>query len=95
LILEGAFQGREDLLLARQTLGLEQLHAELHGIDARMRLLLPRDLEKGYYEVPPIARRHLSKPLVRMDVCDQKRVRRNFYFLRPGTKFSSLVSLPE
>ena len=29
---------------------------------------IPRDIEEGYYEVPPCARRHLSKPLVRMDV---------------------------
>ena len=28
--------------------------------------LSPRGLETGYYEVPPCARRHLSKPLVRM-----------------------------
>jgi len=27
----------------------------------------PCRLEPGYYEVPPCARRHLSKPLVRMD----------------------------
>lgn len=27
---------------------------------------LKRDLEKGFYEVPPTARRHLSKPIVRM-----------------------------
>jgi tRNA(Ile2)-agmatinylcytidine synthase len=27
-----------------------------------------RDIEEGFYEVPPCARRHLSKPLVRMDV---------------------------
>ncbi len=32
----------------------------------RLRQLIPRDLEAGYYEVPPCARRHLSKPLVRM-----------------------------
>jgi tRNA(Ile2)-agmatinylcytidine synthase len=32
----------------------------------RVRRLLPRELETGYYEVPPCARRHLSKPLVRM-----------------------------
>jgi tRNA(Ile2)-agmatinylcytidine synthase len=32
----------------------------------RVRRLLPRNLETGYYEVPPCARRHLSKPLVRM-----------------------------
>ena len=35
--------------------------------EGRVHLLLPRDLETGYYEVPPIARRHLSKPLVRMN----------------------------
>jgi tRNA(Ile2)-agmatinylcytidine synthase len=29
---------------------------------------IDRDLEEGFYEVPPCARRHLSKPLVRMDV---------------------------
>jgi tRNA(Ile2)-agmatinylcytidine synthase len=34
--------------------------------ESRVRQLLTRDLETGYYEVPPIARRHLSKPLVRM-----------------------------
>ncbi len=27
---------------------------------------LPREIESGFYEVPPCARRHLSKPLVRM-----------------------------
>jgi tRNA(Ile2)-agmatinylcytidine synthase len=32
----------------------------------RVRRLLTRKLETGYYEVPPCARRHLSKPLVRM-----------------------------
>jgi len=26
-----------------------------------------RDLETGFYEVPPCARRHLSKPLVRIN----------------------------
>ena len=35
--------------------------------EGRVRQLLPRDLETGYYEVPPCARRHLSKPLVRMN----------------------------
>ena len=35
--------------------------------EGRVHLHLPRDLETGYYEVPPIARRHLSKPLVRMN----------------------------
>jgi len=33
----------------------------------RVRWRLPRDLKTGYYEVPPCARRHLSKPLVRMN----------------------------
>jgi len=28
----------------------------------------PREIEEGFYEVPPRARRHLSKPLIRMDV---------------------------
>jgi len=31
------------------------------------RKTLPRDMETGFYEVPPSARRHLSKPLVRMN----------------------------
>jgi len=34
--------------------------------EGRVRQLISRDLETGYYEVPPCARRHLSKPLVRM-----------------------------
>jgi len=34
----------------------------------RVRWRLPRDLKTGYYEVPPCARRHLSKPLVRMQL---------------------------
>lgn len=34
--------------------------------DGRERRLLPRGLETGFYEVPPSARRHLSKPLVRL-----------------------------
>lgn len=33
--------------------------------DARTRVILPRDLETGFYEVPPSARRHLARPLVR------------------------------
>ncbi len=32
------------------------------------RVRIERSLEVGYYEVPPSARRHLSKPLIRMDV---------------------------
>ncbi len=35
--------------------------------EGQERKVLPRDLETGYYEVPPSARRHLSKPLVRMN----------------------------
>ncbi|MFO7966282.1 MAG: tRNA(Ile)(2)-agmatinylcytidine synthase [Archaeoglobaceae archaeon] len=34
---------------------------------------LNRDIEEGFYEVPPVARRHISKPLVRMNV-DNKHV---------------------
>ena len=33
----------------------------------RERKVISRDLEKGFYEVPPCARRHLSKPLVRLN----------------------------
>lgn len=29
---------------------------------------MEREIEEGFYEVPPVARRHLSKPLVRMNV---------------------------
>jgi len=35
--------------------------------EGQERKVLPRDLETGFYEVPPSARRHLSKPLVRMN----------------------------
>ena len=35
--------------------------------EGRVRILSPRDLETGYYEVPPCARRHLSMPLVRVN----------------------------
>jgi len=34
--------------------------------DDRQRRVVPRELETGFYEVPPSARRHLAKPLVRM-----------------------------
>jgi tRNA(Ile2)-agmatinylcytidine synthase len=34
--------------------------------EERVHRLIARDLETGYYEVPPCARRHLSRPLVRM-----------------------------
>ncbi|MHC1626107.1 MAG: TiaS agmantine-binding domain-containing protein [Methanoculleaceae archaeon] len=30
-----------------------------------VRLPVPRELEPGWYEVPPVARRHLSRPLIR------------------------------
>jgi tRNA(Ile2)-agmatinylcytidine synthase len=30
--------------------------------------VIQREIEEGFYEVPPCARRHLSKPLVRMSV---------------------------
>jgi tRNA(Ile2)-agmatinylcytidine synthase len=40
--------------------------------EGRMRRLIARHLETGYYEVPPCARRHLSMPLVRMNVNDEK-----------------------
>jgi len=31
-----------------------------------------RAIEEGLYEAPPVARRHLSKPLVRMRAADKK-----------------------
>jgi len=34
--------------------------------EGKVGALLPREIEPGFYEVPPCARRHLSKPLVRM-----------------------------
>ncbi len=34
----------------------------------RIKVKVEREIEEGFYEVPPCARRHLSKPLVRMDV---------------------------
>jgi tRNA(Ile2)-agmatinylcytidine synthase len=34
--------------------------------EERKKKAMPRDLETGFYEVPPCARRHLSKQLVRM-----------------------------
>lgn len=33
-----------------------------------------RSIEEGFYEVPPCARRHISKPLVRMDVKSMKHI---------------------
>lgn len=35
-----------------------------HKVNTRIK----RDIEEGFYEVPPVARRHISKPLVRMSV---------------------------
>lgn len=32
----------------------------------KKKIPVPRDIEKGFYEVPPSARRHLSKPIVRI-----------------------------
>lgn len=34
----------------------------------KIKVEVPRKIETGYYEVPPCARRHLSKPLIRMNV---------------------------
>jgi tRNA(Ile2)-agmatinylcytidine synthase len=34
--------------------------------EGKVEVPLPREIEPGFYEVPPCARRHLSKPLVRM-----------------------------
>jgi tRNA(Ile2)-agmatinylcytidine synthase len=34
--------------------------------EGKVEAALPREIEQGFYEVPPCARRHLSKPLVRM-----------------------------
>ncbi len=34
----------------------------------KIKVKVERSIEEGFYEVPPCARRHLSKPLVRMDV---------------------------
>jgi len=34
----------------------------------KAKVKVEREVEKGFYEVPPCARRHLSKPLVRMNV---------------------------
>ena len=34
--------------------------------EGKVEAALPREIEPGFYEVPPSARRHLSKPLIRM-----------------------------
>jgi tRNA(Ile2)-agmatinylcytidine synthase len=33
--------------------------------DGKAERTVGRDLEEGWYEVPPVARRHIAKPLVR------------------------------
>lgn len=38
---------------------------------SKIKVEIDRHLEKGWYEVPPCARRHIAKPLIRMDV-DEK-----------------------
>jgi len=46
-------------------------HCGLKVIDApQEKVEIERDLEEGFYEVPPSARRHLSKPLVRIHGLD-------------------------
>lgn len=35
-------------------------------VEEKVEAVIPREIEEGFYEVPPSARRHLSKPLVRM-----------------------------
>ncbi len=40
----------------------------------KIRRKIKRDIDPGFYEVPPCARRHLSKPLIRMDVHVRKHV---------------------
>ncbi|MDI9645763.1 MAG: tRNA(Ile)(2)-agmatinylcytidine synthase [Archaeoglobales archaeon] len=37
-------------------------------------LNVKRDIEEGFYEVPPSARRHLTKPLVRLDTTTKKHI---------------------
>ena len=34
----------------------------------KVRNKIPRNIKKGFYETPPSARRHLSKPIVRIDI---------------------------
>jgi tRNA(Ile2)-agmatinylcytidine synthase len=46
-------------------------HCGLKVIDApKEKVEIERDLEEGFYEVPPSARRHLGKPLVRIQGLD-------------------------
>ncbi|MEM2657377.1 MAG: tRNA(Ile2) 2-agmatinylcytidine synthetase, partial [Archaeoglobaceae archaeon] len=33
----------------------------------KIKIEVPRTLEPGFYEVPPCARRHLTKPLIRIN----------------------------
>jgi len=37
----------------------------------KCRMEIPRKISTGYYEVPPCARRHLTKPLIRMNVSER------------------------
>ncbi|TDA25070.1 MAG: hypothetical protein DSO00_09160 [Archaeoglobi archaeon] len=37
----------------------------------KCRMEVPRKISTGYYEVPPCARRHLTKPLIRMNVSER------------------------
>ena len=34
--------------------------------DEKIKEIIPRDINEGFYEVPTEARRHLSKPIIRM-----------------------------
>jgi len=36
--------------------------------DSKIKEKIERDIDEGFYEVPPCARRHLAKPLIRMSV---------------------------
>jgi tRNA(Ile2)-agmatinylcytidine synthase len=35
---------------------------------SKVEVEVDRHIEEGWYEVPPCARRHISKPLIRMNV---------------------------
>jgi tRNA(Ile2)-agmatinylcytidine synthase len=36
--------------------------------------LVARELEEGLYEVPPVARRHIAKPLIRLHAAESRRI---------------------
>jgi len=55
--MESSGRGQEYRCRKCKTKSLEKIKVEL-----------PRKIEKGFYEVPPCARRHLTKPLIRMNV---------------------------